>query len=366
MNQDYIRLRIKEIRALIGDFRFKQAFEKLEEFIAEMEGEEVEGEDERDLLNQLLLLKARYNSVVKAQREGVQENELEMNKITKSLIQLTNMVNEIGLNDPEKFKPDPDKIPTVLPGEEEDNDKDKEEIVAYMAVASNPSEQITYPETTGNNNTSASQPSQKEKTLFSVSESEDGSINIKFNGIVKVLMGILLVAGIFYFGRACNGRGGPAPPPPPPEKVDSTLLEPPPAKVALCPSCGDIKLNNSSSSEMASYLSDPESTYPKRFDFRELAFAKNGASLKSRGKKALDDLVVLLKEADDVMIDVYGFIGKKEKSDYQGSKEVSLDDVRARSVYDYLKSRGIADSRISFQGEGTADGEERIMIQINK
>ena len=47
------------------------------------------------------------------------------------------------------------------------------------------------------------------------------------------------------------------------------------------------------------------------------------------------------------------------------NKEVSLDDVRARSVYDYLKKRGIDDGRMSFQGEGTGDSNN-IVVQINE
>jgi len=32
-----------------------------------------------------------------------------------------------------------------------------------------------------------------------------------------------------------------------------------------------------------------------------------------------------------------------------------LDDVRARNIYNYLKSRGIGEDRINFEGNGTND-----------
>ena len=177
----------------------------------------------------------------------------------------------------------------------------------------------------------------------------------------------LLLIPLFFLLRGCDGCSKTPPPPPPPPVVDTVKQEtpPPPKKTALCPAAGDLKLAAGTGANVAAYLSDPESTYPKRFTFKKVGFGKNAARLGSAGRKALDDLVVCLKGCDNTTVDIYGYITERENSSYRGSKEVSLDDVRARAVYDYLRKRGISADRMSFQGEGTGDNNN-IVIQLDK
>ncbi|MFK7809132.1 MAG: DUF1508 domain-containing protein [Saprospiraceae bacterium] len=177
----------------------------------------------------------------------------------------------------------------------------------------------------------------------------------------------LLLALLALLLRGCDGCAK-TPPVVPPVIVDTVKAEtPPPApvKTAICPAAGDLKLAEGTGSNVANYLSDPESNYPKRFTFDNVSFGRNGARLKSAGKKALDDLAVCLKSCPNTSVDIYGYITGNENSSYRGSKEVSLDDVRARTVYEYLQKRGIDGSRMSFQGEGTGDSSN-ITIRIDE
>ncbi len=177
---------------------------------------------------------------------------------------------------------------------------------------------------------------------------------------------LLLIPLLLWWMGGCNGCNKATPPPPPPVVKDTVVPPPPPpVKTALCPTAGDMKLAAGAGSNVCSYLSDPESNYPKRFNFDKVSFSRNGARLNTAARKSLDDLAVCLKGCENTSVDIYGYIGGKERSSYRGSKEVSLDDVRARAVYDYLKKRGISDSRMSFQGEGT-DDSSNIVVQISE
>jgi len=146
-----------------------------------------------------------------------------------------------------------------------------------------------------------------------------------------------------------------APPPPPPA----------PAKVAICPAAKDLNLSDGIGEQVAGYLADPESTFPKRFNIGGIGYDKNSTRLNSRAKKSLDDLATCLKGCNNIQADVYGYISGSEEGSYRGNKEITLDDVRARGVVDYLKSRGIDTSRLNFEGGGTND-KGGITIEIDK
>ena len=124
-------------------------------------------------------------------------------------------------------------------------------------------------------------------------------------------------------------------------------------------------MNSAIGSQIGNYLLDPESTYPKRFKVESINYRKNGTRLDASAKKALDDLATCLKECENVNVDIYGYIGDNESGDYKGNKEITLDEVRARGIVDYLKSRGIDTDRLNFEGGGTSE-KGGITIEINK
>jgi len=164
---------------------------------------------------------------------------------------------------------------------------------------------------------------------------------------------LLLIPLLLLLLRGCDGCK--TTPPPPVVKPPPVVPPPPPVKTAVCPEAGSYKLaEGSSGGAVCNYLSDPESTYPKRFTFDNVGFGRNTNRLNSKARKSLDDLVVCMKGCENVNVDVYGYITDNEKSSYRGSKEVSLDDVRAKAVYDYLKSRGINEDRINYEGADDA------------
>ncbi len=106
---------------------------------------------------------------------------------------------------------------------------------------------------------------------------------------------------------------------------------------------------------MADHLSAYDSSFPRTFTAEDIAFAKNKIRLNTKAKKQLDNLAVLLKEYPKAKIEIYGYVAANEKTFYKGNKEVSLDDVRAREVFNYLKSNGIEESRMEFYGNGLDD-----------
>ncbi|MEL6639631.1 MAG: OmpA family protein, partial [Bacteroidota bacterium] len=172
-----------------------------------------------------------------------------------------------------------------------------------------------------------------------------------------VLPLLLLLLALFLL-RDCDGcnKAVPAEPgtptseqaPPPP--VEETPKEPfGPDGAALGFGVGTMAYN------MANFLSDPDRSFPRNFGSDNILFSRNRARLSGTSKRELDDLVALLKEYPDINVDMYGYIDGTESGTYRGSKEVSLDDVRAREVFNYLKSAGLDAGRLNFEGAGTDD-----------
>ena len=178
------------------------------------------------------------------------------------------------------------------------------------------------------------------------------------------LLGLfLLLLLLLFLLRACGGCAT-APPVVPPVVTPPPVVAPV-AKVAICPAAKELKLSDGIGTQVADYLADPESTFPKRFNVGGINYDKNGTRLNSRAKKALDDLATCLKGCENVNVDVYGYISGNEQGSYRGNKELTLDDVRGRGVVDYLKSRGIDTDRLDFEGGGTND-KGGITIEIEK
>ena len=230
-------------------------------------------------------------------------------------------------------------------------------------------ENLTIPEETVIQNQPIIPPPGEDKNgcLFSFNKSADQTIvNVRANWlrifgglalfILALALGFKLISGIFPSSS-------------PDTKIPKVITPPPPVpspvKVAICPSVRDLRLNSAIGSQIGNYLLDPESTYPKRFKVESINYRKNGTRLDASAKKALDDLATCLKGCGDVNVDIYGYIGDNESGDYKGNKEITLDDVRARGIVDYLKSRGIDTNRLNFEGGGTIE-KGGITIEINK
>lgn len=183
------------------------------------------------------------------------------------------------------------------------------------------------------------------------------------------LIGLLALAALaFFLMKGCDGCNKKAPVAPPPvttPKEPTPTPPPAPVKTAVCDAAKDLKLSGGLGADIASYLADPESNYPKRFNVGGIGYGKNSNRLNSRAKKALDDLATCMKSCGDVDVNVYGYISENEQGSYRGNKEITLDDVRARGVVDYLKSRGVDVNRLNFEGDGTND-KGGIVIEIDK
>ncbi len=347
MNEDYVKKRILKIRKLISEARHIEAFEELEAVIIEIDGEEVENARERELLNQLLAIKSRFSLFNKKMLQGMQEDNIELNQITASLLSLTDSIKDLADENPASF---------LTPSVKENH----KSFSAQMAIDPDAS-----------------------KTPVGINElSNDGSqnngcLNIladdkKSNNLVSIIKAVspilllsILLIGAFFIFKEFDGCGKTVPAPPPTDKPEKVV--PPPPPVALGKTGKELGFDSDNSmSKLADHLSDPNTNIPHEFKLDEVAFAKNSARLNSQAKQQLNDLAVALKEYDKTNIDIYGFVTNKEKSSYKGSKELSLDDVRARSVTDYLKSIGINENRMNFQGFGTQENNNPVIRILNR
>ncbi len=178
------------------------------------------------------------------------------------------------------------------------------------------------------------------------------------------LLPLLLLALLaFFLMRGCDGCKKEVPPPPPPP-VDTTevitepeVIEPfGPDGAALGFAEGTVPY------EIANYLSDGHSTFPRTFGLTGIDFPRNSASLNRDGRALLDDIANILKQYPGAQIDIYGYIGENERSAYRGSKELTLDDVRARNIYNYLKSKGVDESKMNFSGNGVNDANDAELV----
>ncbi len=185
--------------------------------------------------------------------------------------------------------------------------------------------------------------------------------------LLPLLLLLALAALLFYFMKGCGGADPTAVAAPKP-KVETPVEKPAVVEEvkAAGPDCDGLKFkNNTVACDMANYMSNGNSTFPKRFALAPVSFGKNNARLGSGGKQTLDDIAVILKEYPNADVDVYGFIGNGEESSYGGSKEIGLDDVRARTIYNELKKRGIPASRLNFEGNGL-NNSHKSEILINR
>jgi len=163
---------------------------------------------------------------------------------------------------------------------------------------------------------------------------------------------------------ACNTT-----PPPPVEKddpIEEVIETPDPDPVPYGKDGQGMGFRNGSLGFlMANHLAGFDSSYPSgNFEAAGVTFSRNSSRLNSAAKKELDDAIAVLKEYPNARVDIYGYLTSNESG--SGNKEVSLDDDRARAIYNYLKAGGIDESRMNFQGDGLGDrrtGSIRILAR---
>ncbi len=191
-------------------------------------------------------------------------------------------------------------------------------------------------------------------------------------GWLKWLLPLLLLLGLLFFlMKGCDGCGAKkaaiAPVEKPAEKVVPPVEEKEEtvAKEAVGPTCTELNFKSDRvACNMADYLSNADSNFPKKFSLDMNCFTKNSKRLSSTCKGQLADIAKVLKEYPNADIDIYAYHGGGESGSYAGGKGITLSDVRAREVYDVLRKAGISKSRMNFEGQGGSTNS-RVEIVVN-
>ena len=84
------------------------------------------------------------------------------------------------------------------------------------------------------------------------------------------------------------------------------------------------------------------------FELQNVYYDLDKATLRKRGKQELDDLAKIMKRNQSITIELSSHTDSRASNAYNND----LSQRRAKSCYDYLKSRGIAASRITPKGYG--------------
>jgi len=98
------------------------------------------------------------------------------------------------------------------------------------------------------------------------------------------------------------------------------------------------------------FFKEKEITKGESIKFDNIAFDLNSFKLKKQSFKELDELVVFLKKSSNIRIGIYGY------TDNSGDKNfnLSLSTNRAKTIYEYLKEKGISIKRMEFKGFGSS------------
>ncbi len=341
MPKDYIKKRITAIQELISEARYDEAFQTLEQLIIDIDGKEVENIRERELLDQLIGVKARYNFFKQQVLKGIQEGNTELNQITGALLTLTNELKEMGEKDPSAF---------LKAKAEEDRE--------YTAQMTTEPPLVATKELVDDG-------SQNGGCLLAI---DKNNVNFELKDInwskflLRGLIGLAAIAALLFFLlRGCEGcdkKTPPSPTPIVPEDTIDTGITPPP-KIARGKNCEELGLGPGKLCDLADYLGNPDNANSRRIELDNAEFKKNSLSFKDSrlAEQQLNDLVKLLREYPEAEADVYGYLfeGEDPLIKGQGNKEISLDDVRAKKVYERLGEMGIDKSRMDFFGDGDSN-----------
>ena len=332
MKATNISERIRQIKDQIGRASLETAFDNLEDLIRSIDGMEIENEEEREFINQLISIKARYNNFNDTVITGIGAQQTELNNITNSLLSLTDSVHELLANNPDII------IPVKA-----------EEITADLSI---PTETVVtsqpIPPSSGED---------KNGCLFSYNKSADQT-NVKvranwlriFGGlalfILALALGFKLISGLHVdnsisLNEIKNSEPIKPNPTPPPTAVKLTITLP-------INSSQDIK-------KLAEILNKDQKNGREQVVFSNIVFEKNSINLNEKAKTELDHIAMILKQVPNQDIILSSTIGPEEEGSYKGNKELTLDDFRARQMFDYLKSKEVPITQMEFEGGGFSD-----------
>jgi outer membrane protein OmpA-like peptidoglycan-associated protein len=102
--------------------------------------------------------------------------------------------------------------------------------------------------------------------------------------------------------------------------------------------------------EILAYMDNSFAVKNKNICLYDINYDNNKASIDAASRPKLDEIVKLLKKFPEMQMSIRGHadnIGKKEYND-------ELSQKRAKGVYDYLVSKGINKSRLTYQGYGSS------------
>ena len=338
--------RIRQIKDHIGRASLKLAMDDLDNLIRSIDGMEVENHDEREFINQLTIIKARYNSFNDSVIMDVGAKQQELNQITSSLLILTDSVHELLANNPDLIIPEPQR-----------------EITANLAIPKEniPTSTHPIPSTSGADNGGFSYSSTK--------TADQTNVKIQINPL-KLFGGlsifVLTLAFAIWLTSSLNGckRNLPLNPP----RIKKPVTHPPqnePPPKALDESLNIRFPENSSKSvkNMTNMINKGKTTGRGQINFSNILFGRNEIKLNDKAKKELDDMAMVLKQAPDQTITLLATIGPDESTSYRGNKELTLGDIRARAMFNYLKSKGVPMTQMEFEGGGVSD-QQRVMVEL--
>ncbi len=188
--------------------------------------------------------------------------------------------------------------------------------------------------------------------------------------LLPLLLLLALLALLFWFLKGCDGCNKEKVAPEitktetttQPEKVEK---EPVVAPKPICPTCQELGYGSGSvACQISDYISNPTSTFPKRFTLDKVSFGRNRVSLDKNSKGQLDDVVKILNGCDVMNVEVFGNMAPGETQAYRGSKEVSLSEKRSKEIYNRLvrKIKG----RVTNGGEGDGDNNHAEIVITRK
>ena len=336
--------RIRRIKDHIGRASLKTAFEDLEDLIRSIDGMEIENEEEREFINQLITIKARYNTFNDSVITGIGAQQEELNLITNALLTLTDSVQELLAANPDLIVPEK-----------------PEEITANLAI---PTDTVTtthpLPPSSGADNSGC---------LFSFSKSADQTnVNVQanwlkiFGGLALFILALALGFKLIFGMKGCNQEPITAE-----NKLPPVVQTPPPPLDPEKNSANTPIISPTNSSQdiekMAKILGEGKTSGRGQASFSNISFGKNSITLNAKAKTELDHMAMILKQVPDQKIMISATVGPDESISYRGNKEITLGDVRAREMFNYLKSKGVPITQMEFEGGGVSD-PQRAMIEL--
>jgi outer membrane protein OmpA-like peptidoglycan-associated protein len=96
--------------------------------------------------------------------------------------------------------------------------------------------------------------------------------------------------------------------------------------------------------------------------FNSVQFKAGDADLPEDAKYALYDLAKIMEKQADIKLSIQGHTSKEGNADFNQE----LSEKRAKCVVDFLVERGVASSRLSFEGKGSSDPIDENNNDVNR